>query len=149
MVRLKYFWCLAKGNWRNAVDASAALYVSFSVILYLVTGRISDAATALANLMPIITATLFVPVLLFQVFFMSQKEAKNWMPLKQWVWNVFFLVGLVFSFYFIALTGMIRVLPLSGWMCREEVGWTVFIILFVLAIVIVLTGKEIKNQQVL
>jgi len=148
MANAKYLWSLMKSSWSNAVDISAALFVSVSFIIYLILGDVAPAAGSLSSLMPIITALLFASSWFFLVFFMSLRETKNWTPLKRWPWAVLYVVGLVLSCYLIAITAMIPGLPLSNWMYKEELSWAVLGLLSVLAIVIVITGKGIKNHQI-
>lgn len=148
MANAEYLWSLTKSSWSNAVDTSAALFVSVSVISYLILGHVPPAAGSLSSLMPIITVLLFASSWLFLVFFMSLRETKNWTPLKRWLWAALYLVGLFLSCYLIAITGMRPGLPLSNWMYKEELGWAVLVLLSVLAIVIVITGKGIKNHQI-
>ena len=90
----------------------------------------------------------FIFPLIFEVFLLSQEEAKDWMPLKKKLWTSIYVVGLFFCFYTIALAEAIPQLPLSGWTCKEEVGLTVFIALSVLTILIALTRNDIKGHQV-
>lgn len=148
MANAKYLWSLMKSSWSNAVDISVALFVSVSVINYLILGYVPPAAGSLSSLMPIITALLFASTWLFLVFFMSLRETKNWTLLKRWLWVAPYLVGLFLSCYLIAITEMRPGLPLSNWMYKEELGWAVLALLTVLAIVIVITGKGIKNHQI-
>lgn len=147
MINAKYLWSLTRSSWSDAVDASVALFITASCINYLVLGHVPEAASSLSNLMPIITALLFASTWLFLVFFMALKEANSWTPLKKWLWKGFHLVGLLFSCYLLAITAIVPGLPLSNWMCNKAVGWVILAFLSVLAIVIIITGKEIKKSS--
>jgi len=148
MANAKYLWSLMKSSWSNAVDISVALFVSVSVINYLILGYVPPAAGSLSSLMPIITALLFASTWLFLVFFISLRETKDWTRHKRWLWAALYLVGLFLSCYLIAITEIRPGLPLSNWMYKEELGWAVLMLLFMLAIVIVITGKGIKKPPV-
>jgi hypothetical protein len=94
----KYLWSRLRSRWSAAVDLSIVFYVGFSLILYFATGRISEPATALANFVPFLIALFFIFPLIFEVFLLSQEEAKNWMPLKRNLWTATYVVGL-FLYY--------------------------------------------------
>jgi len=148
MAKAKYLWSLMKNSWRNAVDITAALFVSVSFIDYVILGHVSPAASYLSSLTPIVTALLFASSWLFLMFFMSLRETRNWIPIKRWLCVVLFLMASLLSCYLTAITKMRPGWPLSNWMCKEEVGWTLLVLLSVAAIVIVITGKDIKNHQI-
>jgi hypothetical protein len=147
METIKYLGTLTKSCWSYAVDASAAFFVFISFFNYILQGSISEVTKILAESIPVITALLFICPWLFLIFFMSRKTASNWRPYKRWIWIVFHLLGLLFSCYLISITEMRPNLPLSYWIYKGKVGWIIVVILSILALIIIVTGKDVINHK--
>jgi hypothetical protein len=77
---------------------------------------------------------------------MSLREIKkNWTLVNRLLYRVFLLIIILYWFYFYYLNSIISRLPLHDWTYKNTVGWILLGLLTVSSIVIILTGKEIRN----
>lgn len=140
MSNLKYLWSMIKDSWKNALTASATLFVIFAVTAYLfVPDQGASVIGRLSNIMPMITAVIWATVFAFTVIFLFLRWIEKRNPRKRWLWQLSITALLILAWFLIVFKPDTF---LSSLISVEVIGEIIIALLLIVAIVIIITTKN-------